>query len=101
LISRHCAFARRFTDRLGAEPGIEILNDVVLNQLTVRFGGDDEATRRVIARIQSDGVCFVGGAEWNGVWIMRISVIGGTKSEADVDRSADAMIAAWRAVQRN
>ncbi len=99
LISRHCAFARRFADRLRAEPGIEVLNDVVLNQVTVRFGGDDELTRRVISRIQSDGVCFTGGAEWNGVWIMRISIIGGTKSEADVDRSADAMIAAWRAVR--
>jgi glutamate/tyrosine decarboxylase-like PLP-dependent enzyme len=98
MISRHCSLARRFAKRLGAEPGVEILNDVVLNQVTVRFGGDDDLTRRVIARIQSDGACFVGGAQWNGVWIMRISVIGATKSQTDVDRSADAMIAAWRAV---
>jgi glutamate/tyrosine decarboxylase-like PLP-dependent enzyme len=99
MISRHCAFARRLADRLRAEAGVEILNDVVLNQVTVRFGGDDALTRRVIDRIQADGVCFVGGAQWNGAWIMRISVIGATKNETDIDRSADAMIAAWRAVR--
>ena len=98
MISRHCTLARRFADKLGAEPGVEIMNDVVLNQVAVRFGDDDE-TRRTIARVQSDGTCFVGGAQWQGAWIMRISVISETTSEADVDRSAAAMIAAWRAVR--
>ena len=104
MISRHCAFARRFAGKLASEPGVAILNDVVLNQVAVRFGGDDDLTRRTIARIQSDGVCFVGGAQWRdrqgrNVWIMRISVIGNATTEADVDRSIDAMIAAWRAVR--
>ena len=98
MVSRHCALARRFAERLAAEPGVEIHNTVNLNQVTVRFGGDDELTRRTIARIQSDGVCFVGGSEWRGRWIMRISVIGGATTEADVDRSIAAMISAWRAV---
>lgn len=99
MISRHCAFARRFAERLSAEPGVEIVNDVVLNQVAVRFGADDDQTRQTIARIQADGECFVGGAEWRGQWIMRISVIGDATTEADVERSADAMIAAWRAVR--
>jgi glutamate/tyrosine decarboxylase-like PLP-dependent enzyme len=98
MVSRHCAYARRFAERLAAEPGVEIHNTVNLNQVTVRFGGDDELTRRTIARIQSDGICFVGGSEWRGRWIMRISVIGGATTEADVDRSVAAMISAWRAV---
>ena len=33
---------RRFAELLGAEPDVEILNDVVLNQVLVRFGDDDE-----------------------------------------------------------
>ncbi|MDP3738647.1 MAG: aminotransferase class V-fold PLP-dependent enzyme [Hyphomonadaceae bacterium] len=98
MISRHCALARRFADKLGAEPGVEIMNDVVLNQVVVRFG-DDDRTRKTIARIQSDGVCFTGGAQWRGAWVMRISVIGEATTEADVDRSVEAMIAAWRAVR--
>jgi glutamate/tyrosine decarboxylase-like PLP-dependent enzyme len=99
MISRHCAFARRFAEKLSAESGVEILNEVVLNQIAVRFGGDDDLTRKTIERIQSDGVCFVGGAELNGQWIMRISVITGSTTVADVDKSVEAMIAAWRAVR--
>jgi glutamate/tyrosine decarboxylase-like PLP-dependent enzyme len=99
MISRHCALARRFAEKLSAESGVEILNKVVLNQVAVRFGGDDDKTRKTIERIQSDGVCFVGGAQWNGQWIMRISVIGGATNAADVDSSAAAMVSAWRAVR--
>jgi glutamate/tyrosine decarboxylase-like PLP-dependent enzyme len=98
MVSRHCALARRFAEKLGAEPGVEIVNDVTLNQLAVRFG-DDAQTRAVVARVQSDGVTFVGGADWRSRWIMRISVIGEGTTEADVDTSAAAMIDAWRAVR--
>jgi glutamate/tyrosine decarboxylase-like PLP-dependent enzyme len=98
MITRHCACARRFAEKLGAESGVEILNDVVLNQVAVRFGSDDQ-TKDVITRVQSGGVTFVGGAQWRGHWIMRISVCSEGTTEADVDRSVDAMLEAWRAVR--
>ena len=98
MISRHCACARRFAQVLGAEPGVEIMNDVVLNQVAVRFGSDEQ-TREVIARVQAGGVAFVGGADWRGRWVMRISVSGETTNEAHVDQAAAAMIEAWRDVR--
>ena len=49
--------------------------------------------------MQQDGVLFAGGAEWRGDWVMRLSVISAPTTEADIDISADAIIAAWRAVQ--
>ncbi len=98
MITRHCACARRFAQTLGAETGVEILNDVVLNQVAIRFGTDDQ-TRAVIARVQEGGIAFVGGSEWRGRWIMRISVTSENTTEADVDRSAEAMLEAWRAVR--
>lgn len=98
MITRHCALARRFAQRLGAEPGVEILNDVVLNQVAVAFG-DDRQTQATIARVQQDGVCFVGGAQWRGRQIMRISVCNENTTEADVDISAEAMLKAWAAVR--
>ncbi len=94
MVSRNCACARRFAQKLGAESGVEILNDVVLNQVAVRFGTDDQ-TKAVIARIQQGGVAFVGGSEWRGRWIMRISVTSQNTTEADVDRSVEAMLEAW------
>lgn len=98
MVARHCRLARRMADSLRAEAGVEVVNDVVLNQIIVRFG-DDEATRAVIARVQEGGVCFVGGAAWRDRWVMRISVISGDLTQADADRSVEAILAAWREVR--
>ncbi len=105
MIERHCRVARSMAETLAKEPGVTILNNVVLNQVIVRFGTDAEAergdqlTRDTIARIQQDGVCFAGGAMWRGRQIMRISVIGGETSDEDGRISAEAMIAAWRKIR--
>ena len=84
--------ARRFADRLAAEPDIELLNDVVLNQVLVRFGDSDDRTRAVIDGVQRDGTCWLGGTVWHGVAAMRISVSNWTTTEADVDASVDAIL---------
>jgi glutamate/tyrosine decarboxylase-like PLP-dependent enzyme len=96
LVERCCAHARRFADVLGAEPGVDILNDVVLNQVLVRFDGDDERTRNVVRLVQADGTCWLGGTTWRGRGAMRISVSGWQTTEADVDRSAGAILSALR-----
>ncbi|MDP2056022.1 MAG: aminotransferase class V-fold PLP-dependent enzyme, partial [Acidobacteriota bacterium] len=96
LVRRNCALARRMADRLSAAPGITILNEVVLNQVLVRFG-DDRTTQDVIARVQADGTCWAGGAFWQGQQAMRIAVSNWSTTEADIDRSADAMLACYRA----
>ena len=90
LIDRCCRYASRFADGLRAE-GYEILNEVELNQVLVRFG-DDETTRRVIAGIQADGTCWCGGTVWRGRAAMRISVSSWATTDEDVERSLAAMI---------
>jgi glutamate/tyrosine decarboxylase-like PLP-dependent enzyme len=98
LVERCCMLARRMADRLAAEPGIEVLNDVVLNQVLVRFIADgDEAaadarTREVVAAVQRDGACWLGGTTWHGVAAMRISVSSWRTTEQDIDRSAAAIL---------
>lgn len=104
LVERHCRLARRFADLLAAEPGIRIMNEVAINQVIANFGEGDAETRKadteaVIARVQQDGTCFVGGASWHGDWVMRISVISAATTEQDVERSARAIAGAWRAVR--
>ena len=98
LVERHCVLAARMAERLAAEPGVAILNDVVLNQVLVRFGDDDAATDAVIARVQADGVCWLGGTRRRDRDAMRISVSGWQTTEADADRSAEAIAAAWRSL---
>jgi hypothetical protein len=67
----------------------------VLNQVLAAFG-DDERTRRVLAAVQRSGVCWMGGTNWHGREYMRISVSSWRTTEADVDRSAEAVLAAFR-----
>ena len=87
-----------FAELLGAEPGVEILNDVVLNQVLVRFGDDDETTREVVRRVQADGTCWLGGTDWQGRAAMRISVSSFRTTSEDVERSAEAILEAAAAV---
>jgi glutamate/tyrosine decarboxylase-like PLP-dependent enzyme len=97
LVERCCALARRMADRLAAEPGVEVLNEVVLNQALLRFGGDgedgDALTRAVVARVQREGSCWLGGTIWRGRVAMRISVINWSTTAADIDASAAAILA--------
>ena len=97
LIDRCCSLARLFAQLLGREEGITIANDVVLNQVLVRFGSDD-VTREVIARVQRGGVCWMSGATWHGTAVMRLSVSNWMTTEADVEQSAAAIVAAYREI---
>lgn len=104
LVARHCALTLRMAERLRAEPGINLRNEVTINQLIVDFGSGDTTQRKalteaVISGVQAGGVCFAGGAAWRGDWVMRISVTSVATTEADIDLSADAIIAAWRVVR--
>jgi glutamate/tyrosine decarboxylase-like PLP-dependent enzyme len=97
MIERGCAVARRMAERLGAAPGVTVLNDVVLNQVLVRFtpsgGGDADAfTRSVIEGVQREGTCWLGGTTWQGRAAMRISVSNWATTPADADRSVDAIL---------
>jgi glutamate/tyrosine decarboxylase-like PLP-dependent enzyme len=100
LVLRCCSLARRMADRLQAAPGVSVLNDVVLNQVLVRFlipGTETNLTDIVIARVQRDAVCWAGGTSWNGSRAMRLSISGWRTSEADIDHSADAILRAHAA----
>ncbi len=96
LVERCCALARRFASQLDAVGGIEIGNDVVLNQVLVRFGGDDTVTDRVVAAVQRSGECWMGSTTWHGRRYMRISVSNWRTTEEDVDRSVAAIVTAVR-----
>ena len=90
MFERNCRQARRFAERLGAA-GFEVLNDVVLNQVVVSFG-PPEATLAIIDAIQAEGTCWAGATTWRGRKAMRISVCSWATTDADVERSVDAMI---------
>jgi glutamate/tyrosine decarboxylase-like PLP-dependent enzyme len=95
LVSRNCRQARKIADEL-RRGGVEVLNEVVLNQMVVAFGNDDR-TKRVIALIQDSGACWCGGTSWKGRAAMRISVSSWATTDADIERSISAILEAHRA----
>ena len=96
LVERNCRQARRFAEAFAAA-GFPVLNDVVLNQVLVSFG-DPERTRTVIAAIQDEGTCWCGVTVWQGKTAMRVSVISWATTEADVDRSVEAIFRIARSI---
>jgi glutamate/tyrosine decarboxylase-like PLP-dependent enzyme len=100
MVERCCDHASRFGELLGADPDVEILNDIVLNQVLVRFGDDDAVTHATVRSVQEDGTCWLSGTEWQGRAAMRISVSNWQTSVEDVERSAAAILAAAAAGSR-
>jgi hypothetical protein len=71
----------------------------VLNQVLVRFGDDDDVTRKVITGVQQDGTCWASGTTWHGLAAMRISVSNWATNEEDVEASAAAMLRVFRGLK--
>ena len=94
MIERCCDHAARFAESLAEAPGLEVLNDVVLNQVLVRVGDDDARTRATAAHVQRDGHIWLGDTVWRGRAALRISVSDHATTTADVDTGVEAILAA-------
>jgi glutamate/tyrosine decarboxylase-like PLP-dependent enzyme len=99
LVERCCRLARRMAAGLAVAAGVEILNGVVLNQVLVRFGDDDELTRDVVRRLQEDGTAWTSGSTWHGLAVMRLSVSNWSTTEHDIDLTVDAILRCWEAAR--
>jgi glutamate/tyrosine decarboxylase-like PLP-dependent enzyme len=95
LVDRCCALARRLADGLAAG-GVEIVNDVVINQVLFCFPGRDADA--VAAAVQAEGTCWLGGTTWRGRRLLRVSVSNYATTESDIDASVTAILAAGRSV---
>ena len=89
LVEGCCTLARQAARELGAHPGIEILNDVVLNQ--VLFRPRDGDARELAAAVARDGTCWVGTTVWRGRPAVRLSVSNWSTTPDDIRRSTAAI----------
>ena len=72
LVQRTSDTAVALADRLRAG-GLDVLNDVVLNQVLVRLD-DGASTTALVAEVQADGRIWCGATQWQDAAAMRISV---------------------------
>ena len=91
MVQQASECAATVADRLRASAGFEILNDVVLNQVLVRYRSA-EATAALIAEIQRDGRIWCGATQWHDATAMRISVSSWKTTLADAERDAAIII---------
>jgi len=93
LVERCSALARLMAAELDADPALELLNEVVINQVLVAISRDEsgEATAATIERIQREGTCWLAGTTWRGRPAIRVSISNWQTSEEDVRRSAAAI----------
>jgi glutamate/tyrosine decarboxylase-like PLP-dependent enzyme len=85
LVDRCCRHASHMAELL-ARGGLEVLNDVVLNQVLV----DVDPAR--IERIQAGGALWASATTWRGRPALRISVSGWATTRADIERAARAIL---------
>jgi glutamate/tyrosine decarboxylase-like PLP-dependent enzyme len=104
LVEKNCHAAAEIARMLEARNGIRVLNTVQLNQVIVQFGEGlapeavDLMTQDVIALLQREGQVFVGGAQWRGRQVMRISVSNYQTDEDQAEIAAEAILAAYARV---
>jgi glutamate/tyrosine decarboxylase-like PLP-dependent enzyme len=92
MIDRNCDQANWLAGRMRAA-GVEVLNDVVLNQLVVAFGSD-ENTQRAIVALQDARVIWAGGTRWHGRQALRISISAWATTQDDMAAALEAILAA-------
>ena len=85
---RAVQFAKEFE-----EQGFEVLNDVVFNQVLVRYK-DDESTTKLAHQVQELRECWVGGSTWFGKKVIRVSVCSWATTSDDVTRSVNSFVKA-------
>lgn len=78
--------AKQFAKEICKIDGFYVDNDVVFNQVIVRCSSDN-LTQKVLGNIQMLRECWVGGSEWFGKQVIRVSVCSWTTTGADISKS--------------
>jgi glutamate/tyrosine decarboxylase-like PLP-dependent enzyme len=89
LVERCCDGASRFAEQIVQLEGVEVLNDVVLNQVLFRFESD-ERTDEVLARVQESGRIWLSGTTWDGRKAIRVSVSNWQTGDEEIDLAVQA-----------
>jgi glutamate/tyrosine decarboxylase-like PLP-dependent enzyme len=96
LVERCCEAASQFARGLAELSGVELLNEVVLNQVLFRFE-DDEKTDQVLARVQESGRVWTSGTVWDGRKAIRLSVSNWQTGDEEIELALDTLREALRA----
>ncbi len=107
IVRRHCDCAALIADRCRVVEGIEVLNEVRLNQVVLAFRGNegdmgpDTLTQRMADALNATGRFFLRTAQWKGRHVLRISVIANGTDRAIAEELAEAIETSWRRLPKS
>jgi glutamate/tyrosine decarboxylase-like PLP-dependent enzyme len=84
LVERCCDAAAQFARGVAELPGVEVLNEVVLNQVLFRFE-EDARTDAVLERVQESGRIWASGTVWDGRKAIRLSVSNWQTGDEEIE----------------
>ena len=93
LVERCCDGATRFAAAIAELDGVELLNEVVLNQVLFCFESD-ERTDEALARVQESGRVWLSGTTWDGRKAIRVSVSNWQTGDEEIDLAVEAFVQA-------
>jgi glutamate/tyrosine decarboxylase-like PLP-dependent enzyme len=105
MVRRHCACAALIAERCRAVDGIEVLNEVRLNQVVLCFRGDgddrgaDALAEKMADALNATGRFFLRTADWKGRRVLRISVISDSTDRGVAEELAGAIEQTWQTVR--
>jgi glutamate/tyrosine decarboxylase-like PLP-dependent enzyme len=94
LVERCCEGATRFAAAIAELPGVELLNEVVLNQVLFRFDSD-KRTDDVLRRVQESGAVWMSGTTWDGRKAIRVSVSNWQTGDEEIELAVNAFQTAY------
>lgn len=105
IVERCCRLAQQFARGVSEIPGALVLNEVVLNQVLVRFAAgphhDSGAFHHAIAaRLQADGKCWLGTTHWKGQPALRVSICNWQTTAEEIELALDCLTRAVQEVSK-
>ncbi len=94
LVDRCCDAASQFAEAIARVDGVELLNEVVLNQVLFRFESDAR-TDEVLRRVQEGGRVWMSGTTWDGRKAIRVSISNWQTGDEDIDLAVEAFTTAY------
>ena len=103
IVEQNCANATALSSRLADMPGVRILHQVHLNQISVVFEDPcDPTTNRtldVVAMLNKNRDRFVKEATWRGQVIMRLSFSSAPQTPEQIDQFATEISDCWATIR--
>jgi aromatic-L-amino-acid/L-tryptophan decarboxylase len=86
--------ATRFADLVRADDRFEMVTDPVLGLVVFRVVGDDEATTAVMEAVNASGAAYLSHTKVEGRTALRMAVGSWQTTDADIERTWEALVSA-------